>query len=70
MVRPEMALRNVSLNVPAPTGDSFVVCQWMRMRPVSLGTSPTVLVPRPCHDPTVRVTATIELGSDGGEEQA
>ncbi len=27
MVRPLMALRNVSLNVPAPAGDSLVVCQ-------------------------------------------
>src|SRR5688572_11735877 len=69
MVRPEIALRKVSLNVPAPAGDSFEVRQWMRKRPVSLDTSPTVLVPRPCHDPTVRVTATIGLGSVGVGEQ-
>ena len=64
-VRPLIALRSVSLNVPAPAGDSFDVCQTMRNRPVSLGMSPTVAVPRPCQDPTGRVTATIGWGSDG-----
>src|SRR5829696_3179563 len=64
-VRPLMALRSVSLNVPAPAGDSFEVSHVMRKRPVSLGTSPTVAVPRPCQDPTARVTATIGCGPDG-----
>ncbi len=31
----------------------------MRNRPVSLGMSPTVAVPRPFQDPTGRVTETI-----------
>src|SRR6187401_905433 len=64
-VRPLMALRSVSLNVPVPAGNSFEVSHVMRKRPVSDGISPTVAVPRPCHDPTGRVTETIGWGSDG-----
>src|SRR5215210_1100119 len=39
----------------------------IRRRPVSELTSPTVVEPCPCHDPTVRVTATIGWVSDGVE---
>ena len=64
-----MALRMISLKVPAPAGDSLVVSQWMRKRPVSLGMSPTVALSRPCQAPTSRVTATMSRGLVGAGEQ-
>src|SRR5689334_24038612 len=69
MVRPLTPLRRVHLKRPLPAGDSFVVCQVMRRRPVSELTSPTVVEPWPDHDPTCRVTGTIARCSDGFELQ-
>lgn len=66
-----MALRMVSLKVPVPAGASLVVSQRMWKRPVSLGMSPTVAVPCPCHDPACRVTETMSCGVVGlGEQEA
>src|SRR5688572_12806816 len=69
MVRPLTPLRKVSLKVPAPGVDSLDVSHVMRSRPVSEFTSPTVAVPRPCHEPTALVTATIGWVSDGWRVQ-
>jgi hypothetical protein len=67
MVLPLTPLRRISLKRPLPAGDSLVVCQVIRRRPVSEFTSPTVVEPCPCQDPTTRVTATIDWDVSGFE---
>src|SRR5438309_11862060 len=66
MTRPLSPLRNATLSVPLPAGDSFFVSQCTRNEPVSLMNVSVCMFARPDQDPR-RFQATIrEGGGDTG----